>query len=69
MKYINVGHLDHIPEERSWEYDNFGNRVDKETGEFVILVQKIQENVQHQPIGLVNVNNEWVPKQMEFDFG
>jgi len=69
MKYILVSNNEHNPDDRSWYYDDFGNRVDKETGDFVILVQKIQENVQHQPIGLVNVNNKWVPKQMEFDFG
>jgi len=67
MKYVRVGNLDHIPEERSWEYDDYGNRIDKVTGDFVVLVPKIIENT-HEPMVLVNVNGEWIPKQMEFDF-
>lgn len=69
MKYTVIGSLDHIPDERSWEYDDCGNRIDKETGDFVVLVLKKSEIPPHQPIGLVKVDNQWVPKQMEFDFG
>ena len=68
MKYVKVGELDHIPEERSWYYDDFGNRLDKETGEFVVLVVKTKENQQPKPEGFIRVDNEWLPKQMEFNF-
>lgn len=69
MKYVKIDNYDHIPEERSWYYDDCGNRLDKETGDFVILVPKLKENIPHEPIGLVKVDGEWKPKQMEFDFG
>lgn len=69
MKYILSGENEHNPDERSWYYDDFGNRLDKETGQFVVLVPKISEKVPHQPMVLVKVDNQWVPKQMEFDFG
>lgn len=69
MKYILVGENEHNPDERSWYYDDFGNRLDKKTGDFVVLVSKIKDKVPHEPINLVNVNGEWLPKQMEFDFG
>jgi hypothetical protein len=29
------------PELRSWKYDDFGNRVDKKTGEWVIITDAI----------------------------
>jgi hypothetical protein len=69
MKYVTIGKLDHIPEERSWEYDVFGNRVDKETGEFVVLVEAHQELYKEPPMTISLVGNEWKPKQMEFEFG
>ena len=68
MKYVKIGKLDHIPEERSWKYDTFGNRIDKETGEFVVLVEPHKEEPQHQPMNVVKVDGEWIPVQMEFDF-
>ena len=42
--YKQVDNIDHNPEVRSWYYDEFGNRVDKKTGKFVILVPKDQDN-------------------------
>ena len=68
MKYVKVGKLDHIPEERSWKYDTFGNRIDKETGEFVVLVETYQEPYIESPITLKLIDDEWIPHQMEFDF-
>lgn len=68
MKYEFIKNTDHIPDERSWYYDDCGNRVDKETGDYVILVIKTKDDVLHSPMTLKKVNNEWVPKQMEFDF-
>tara|TARA_A200000159_G_scaffold161507_1_gene183598 strand:+ start:291 stop:491 length:201 start_codon:yes stop_codon:yes gene_type:complete len=49
--------------------DKFGNRIHKDTGDFVIVIAKGGEKVEHQPVTMVKVNNEWLPKQMEFDFG
>lgn len=69
MKYIVSGKNEHNPDERSWYYDDFGNRLDKETGQFVVLVSKVTEDYKQPPMGLVNVDGEWLPKQMEFDFG
>lgn len=69
MKYVSATTIDIDPDKRTWRYDDFGNKVDKITGEFVILSDSYTENVRQQPMGLVKVNNQWVPKQMEFDFG
>lgn len=49
--------------------DELGNRVHKNGGEYVILVPETRNPIDHQPEVFVKVNNEWVPKQMEFDFG
>jgi len=38
--YKQVSNTDHNPELRSWYYDDFGNRVDKKTGQYVILVNE-----------------------------
>ena len=69
MKYIQIGKLDHIPEERSWEYDDFGNKICKETGDFVVLVQPYKEKPKHTPMTVVRIDGEWFSKQLEFDFG
>ena len=68
MKYIKPGKHDHIPEERSWEYDDFGNRICKETGDFVVLVAPYKEEPQHEIMNVVNIDGEWIPVQMEFYF-
>ena len=49
--------------------DELGNRIHKEDGSYVIVVPKIREVIERSPIPLVKVNNQWIPKQMEFDFG
>lgn len=49
--------------------DELGNRIHKEDGSYVIVVPKIREVTERSPIPLVKVNNQWIPKQMEFDFG
>jgi hypothetical protein len=36
--YQQVCNNDHNPEVRTWYYDDLGNRVDKKTGKFVILL-------------------------------
>ena len=58
-----------IEDTESWELDNYGNKVDKETGEFVILTDKYTEHYTPQPEGFVRIEGEWLPKQIEFDFG
>lgn len=68
MKYIKPGKHDHIPEERSWEYDDFGNRICKETGDFVVLVETYQEPYKQPPMTLKLVDDEWIPHQMELNF-
>lgn len=52
----------------SWEFDNYGNRVDKETGEFVVLADSYKETQAASPEAFVRVDGEWLPKQTEFDF-
>ena len=49
--------------------DELGNRIHKEDGSYVIVVPKTREVIERSPIPLVKVNNQWIPKQMEFDFG
>ena len=49
--------------------DELGNRIHKEDGSYVIVVPKTREVIERNPIPLVKVNNQWIPKQMEFDFG
>lgn len=68
MKYILATTTDIKPDERSWYYDDCGNRLDKETGDFVVLVPKITEDKKPEIMGLVRVDGEWLPKQMDFDF-
>lgn len=65
IKYIR--HNDKI--EDCMTTDEYGNRIHKADGSYVIVVPETREPINHQPIPLVRVNNEWVPKQMEFDFG
>ena len=38
--YIEPNTQDHNPEIRTWYYDDFGNRVDKKTGNYVIFVNR-----------------------------
>lgn len=53
--YREVTDTDHNPESRTWYYDNLGNRVDKNTGKYVILVtKKIDE-----PKQLLNESSEY----------
>ena len=48
--------------------DKFGNRIHKDTGDFGIVIAKGGAKVEHQPVTMVKVNNEWLPKPMEIDF-
>ena len=52
----------------SWELDSYGNKVDKKTGEFVILTDKYTEPYIQPSEGFVRVEGEWLPKQIAFDF-
>ena len=49
--------------------DELGNRIHKEDGSYVIVVPRTREVIERKPIPLVKVNNQWIPKQMEFNFG
>jgi len=69
MKYIQIGKHEHDPDKRDWYYDDYGNRLDKKTGELVVLCATIEEHSKPKPEAFVRVENEWLPKQMEFDFG
>ena len=62
MKFIST------KDTESWELDSYGNKVDKETGEFVILTDKYTETHIPPPQALVRVEGEWLPKQIVFDF-
>lgn len=68
MKYIEPGEYDHVPEERSWYYDDFGNKRCKETDDFVVLVKPFKEEPKHEIMNVIKIGGEWVPVQMEFDF-
>jgi hypothetical protein len=43
--YKQPENMDHNPESRSWYYDDFGNRIDKKTGAFVVFVCSNDEEV------------------------
>ena len=62
MKYISKD------DTTSWELDEYGNRVDKKTGEFVVFGDKYTEPNISQPEGFIRIDSEWVPKQTEFNF-
>lgn len=47
------GNADHNPEARSWYYDDFGNRVDKKTGDFVIFIQDNEAITAEQQLELL----------------
>lgn len=44
--YITPSNHDHNPELRTWYYDDFGNRIDKKTGKFVIFVDNVTTDPQ-----------------------
>ena len=62
MKYISKD------DTTSWELDEYGNRVDKKTGEFVVFSDKYTEPTISQPEGFIRSDDEWVPKQTSFIF-
>ena len=49
--------------------DPMGNRLWKETDEYVIVLGKEKPRPVHTPIALIMKDGEWVSKQLEFDFG
>jgi len=49
--------------------DSMGNRLWKETDEYVIVLGKEKPRPIHTPIALVWNDGQWVDKQLEFDFG
>lgn len=49
--------------------DSMGNRLWKETDEYVIVLDKTSPRPKHTPIALVMKDGQWVDKQLEFDFG
>lgn len=54
--YKPIENIDHNPEVRSWYYDDFGNRIDKKTGDFVVLVTD-KEDQPSEPVLLNESNN------------
>lgn len=48
--------------------DDFGNRIHKASGDFVIVVEPSETPI-YTPMSLTMVEGEWKPVQMEFDFG
>lgn len=69
MKYIQIGKHEQDPDKRDWYYDDYKNKICKQTGEFVVLTTVHKESTPPKPEAFVRVGNEWLPKQMEFDFG
>jgi len=51
------------------ETDMYGNRVRKDTGAYVIVIASSESPPSHKPISLTKVDGNWVPMQMEFNFG
>ena len=47
------------------EQDSYGNTIDKYSGQYVIIVPRMEEKMPHQPATLTKVDGQWVPKQME----
>ena len=68
MKYVTQTSDDHNAELRSWYFDSCGNRLDKETHEFVVLVPNKKDNLKWKPISLINREGEWVETQLEINF-
>jgi hypothetical protein len=48
--------------------DVYGNKIHTASGDYVIIVENAVKG-RYIPISLTNVNGEWIPSQMEFDFG
>lgn len=65
IKYIR--HTDTLGECLST--DEYGNRIHKSSGDFVIVVEPSKETPEYKPMSLTKVGGNWVPTQMEFDFG
>lgn len=68
MKYVLVKDKDHIPEERLWYYDDFGQRRCKETDDFICLVKKSYPVDKQKLMTLKLVDGKWTPHQMELPF-
>lgn len=49
--------------------DEYGNRIHKCSGEYVIVIEESKEEPVYKPMSLTMVEGEWKPMQMEFDFG
>ena len=49
MLYKAIETIDHNPELRSWYYDDFGNRIHKRTGKFVVLVASVDDIPESEP--------------------
>lgn len=48
--------------------DDLGNRIHLPSGQFVVVVGPQSEKYTSIPTQLVNVDGEWLLKQMEFEF-
>ena len=48
--------------------DEFGNRVSKADGSYVIVVAETSEDLERQPISLTKIGDNWVPRQTELNF-
>jgi len=48
--------------------DVYGNKIHTASGDYVIIVENAVKG-RYIPISLTIVNGEWIPSQMEFDFG
>jgi hypothetical protein len=49
--------------------DMYGNRIDNDTGNYVIVIASSETPPIHKPMSLTKVGGEWVPVQTELDFG
>lgn len=57
---------DHNPEARTWFYDDFGNRRDKKTGKFVILIDNsVSTNIKQLLTEKNNPQKKRIPADLE----
>jgi len=58
---------DHNPELRTWYYDDFGNRVDKKTGQFLVLLKDEEELAKAKEKNVVYLHGLETARKKDYD--